>query len=208
MVYRCHDPTVPFCDEDTSLVLGNLLNGELVIDHDDAKNSSLPYQPNNSRNGAIMVLHTLNRPFVKNVKKILSMSIGGYFIVVSMFKIFSFQSLLQAVQNFGVLPPSLLVHFSIFIVLVELVGGIALVLDVFRKFFSRMLTGTVVLFTIAILINLIRGNFIDCGCYGSMVATSIGWWHVLHNIILCSLLYGIDILSKREAMPIVNQEIK
>ncbi len=145
---------------------------------------------------------------MKNLKKILSLGIGMYFVTVSVSKIFTFQLFLQTVYSFGVLPSSVILSFSICIILVELIGGVALILDVVPIFFSRMLFGTVILFTIAILINLIRGNLIDCGCYGTMVTTSISWWHVLHNVTLCSLLYGIETLNKRDAMPIRKQELE
>lgn len=140
----------------------------------------------------------------KNFKKILSIGIGTYFIAVGIFKIMSLQVFMESVQNFNILPAFLLIQFSIFIVLIELIGGIALVMDVFQKIFVRMLIGTVILFTIAIIINLIRGNFIDCGCYGSLVTASISWWHVLHNATLCYLLYGILALDKKDAMLIGN----
>ncbi|KAB2921258.1 MAG: hypothetical protein F9K22_14225 [Bacteroidetes bacterium] len=125
----------------------------------------------------------------RRLSKVVTTGIGVYFMSVAILKIVSFEEFVQAVKNYDLLPTAVLVHFSILIILIELIGGGALVLNICVTFVSRALAGTLIMFTIAVCFNLIRGTIVDCGCYGSAMSDAIGWRHVLQNVVLCILLF-------------------
>jgi len=115
---------------------------------------------------------------MKKIKKLLqSISYGNKFITIIRIILgflFIFSGIFKAVNpvdfgkvliQYGLLPEILIPYFAILIPFLELILGTLLVLG-FRiksvSFFSIIIMS---LFTIAILINLIRGESFDCGCF-------------------------------------------
>lgn len=140
----------------------------------------------------------LSDQWKRRLSKVVTTGIGVYFMSVAMLKIVSFEEFVQAVQNYDMIPPAVLVHFGFLVVLIELIGGGALVLNIFVKIFSNVLAGTLITFTAAVCITLIRGTVVDCGCYGSAMSDAIGWRHVVQNVVLCILLFRAGMMVRNK----------
>jgi hypothetical protein len=52
-------------------------------------------------------------------------------------------------------------------------------------------------FTAAVMINLIRGREIDCGCFGAGAARPITWATVGRNCVLIGMTIALNVLAKR-----------
>ncbi len=106
--------------------------------------------------------------------------LGGVFIYASIHKISNPGSFAETLYSYQLFP-SMFIHFmAIFVPWLEMVAGVFLVLGIFPKGSSFILSGMLVAFIIALTINLIRGLDIDCGCFdpqqaehGSMLGTII-----------------------------------
>lgn len=122
-------------------------------------------------------------------QRIIQFVVGLFFVVTCIFKIFSFPQFILDIQNFDILPINIILPFSILVILTELLSGIALLLNVYTKAFSILLICLLSMFTIAIIFNLLRGNIVNCGCFGNILFKGITWWKVFINVLLCYILF-------------------
>ncbi len=89
------------------------------------------------------------------------------------------------IQEYKILPPSLVKIFSRFDVLGELVIGTLFLLGLFHKTASALAILLLSIYSVAILVNLLRGNRnISCGCGGVVGNHKLSWWLVLRNLAL------------------------
>jgi len=90
--------------------------------------------------------------------------------------------------------PSLLVNLSAIIIpWIELITGILLLLGISVKENAAIITTLLIIFTLAIIISLIRGLNIDCGCFGTAFGEKIGLLKVTENILLiiCGVMLAV-----------------
>lgn len=106
--------------------------------------------------------------------------LGGVFIYASIHKIADPANFAETLYNYQLFP-TMFIHFlAIFVPWLEMVAGIFLIVGIFPKGSSFILSGMLVAFIIALSINLARGLDIDCGCFdpqqaehGSLLGTII-----------------------------------
>ena len=122
------------------------------------------------------------------VKNIVRIAVALFFISSGLLKIFSFSDFVLSVHRFNILPASITLPFSIFIVFTELISGTGLLLNVQGTMISYILVFLLTLFSVAIIINLFHNNIIDCGCFGGIAPIGITWWSVVRNLLICLLL--------------------
>jgi uncharacterized membrane protein YphA (DoxX/SURF4 family) len=87
----------------------------------------------------------------------------------------------QAVANYRVLPRSLVKYAARGLPAAELTCGVLLGIGLVPHAVSVALFLMVLAFTTAVVINLIRGRKIECGCLGLSVPKSISWGLVGRN---------------------------
>ena len=92
-------------------------------------------------------------------------ALGAIFIVAALPKIADPPSFAHMIYNYRLLPGSLINISALVMPWVELLAGLALVLGVWVRPARWLITAMLVTFIIAIAINLLRDNAIDCGCF-------------------------------------------
>lgn len=113
--------------------------------------------------------------------------LGGIFIYASLGKIFYPMDFVSSIKNFRILPEFLVSATGYTLPWLELIFGVLLVMNVFKKLSAAVLSGLLVVFIIAIGSTLLRGIDIDCGCFYRSVlqaseAKSNGFLLILRDI--------------------------
>ncbi len=98
------------------------------------------------------------------------LALGAIFIVAALPKIADPPSFAHMIYNYRLLPAGLINLSSLVMPWVELVCGLALVLGVWKRASLSIIGLMLVVFIVAISINLGRGNAIDCGCFNVSLA--------------------------------------
>ena len=92
-------------------------------------------------------------------------ALGVIFIVAALPKIVDPPSFAHMIYNYRILPGFLINISALVMPWVEVLAGLALILGVWVKPARWIITLLLLVFMIAITINLARGNAIDCGCF-------------------------------------------
>lgn len=96
------------------------------------------------------------------------------------------------VKKYKILPPKLARPFSILETTFETIVSILLILGMFIKVSSLLLFSLLFVYTIGIIVNLIRGNTdLSCGCGGVVRDHDLSWKQPLRNLVLGSLLLAL-----------------
>lgn len=98
------------------------------------------------------------------------LALGAIFIIAALPKIADPPSFAHMIYNYRLLPAGLINISSLVMPFVELVCGVVLILGVWRRPALAIIGLMLVVFIIAISINLARGNAIDCGCFNVSLA--------------------------------------
>lgn len=92
-------------------------------------------------------------------------ALGAIFVVAALPKIVDPPSFAHMIYNYRLVPGALLNLAALILPWFELLIGLALILGVWRRTAAAWCGALLVMFIIAISINLARGNAIDCGCF-------------------------------------------
>jgi uncharacterized membrane protein YphA (DoxX/SURF4 family) len=98
------------------------------------------------------------------------LALGAIFVIAALPKIADPPSFAHMIYNYRILPGPFINISSLVMPWVELLCGLALIIGVWRKPALAIITILLVVFIIAISINLGRGNAIDCGCFNVSLA--------------------------------------
>lgn len=115
-------------------------------------------------------------------------AIGAILLVGSITKLLDFEWFAGVLAKYRLAPRAANKLVAFLIVSVELVAGIALLPSRWLPWSAYSASATFFLFTLAISINLARGNFdIPCGCNGFWKKTKVGWHLIFRNVGLTGL---------------------
>jgi uncharacterized membrane protein YphA (DoxX/SURF4 family) len=138
-------------------------------------------------------------------------ALGVIFIVAALPKIADPPSFAHMIYNYRILPGGLVNLSAIVMPWLELLAGVALVLGVWVRPARIIVAGLLVVFMVAIGINLARNNAIDCGCFnvaaaGRTEAERIrDMWIVLVRdagmLVLCAQLWWAEKVQRRFTQP-------
>lgn len=92
-------------------------------------------------------------------------ALGAIFVVAAWPKIVDPPSFAHMIYNYRLLPGGLINVSALIMPWVELVAGLCLILGLWTRPARWLIAAMLVVFMIAIGINLVRGNAIDCGCF-------------------------------------------
>jgi hypothetical protein len=88
-------------------------------------------------------------------------------------------------MDYRLLPDALVSPLALVIPFVEAVVALALLLEDTRATAAAWAAGLIVLFSVAVWINLLRGRtHIDCGCFGGAFRQRISGWLLARNAVL------------------------
>jgi len=93
------------------------------------------------------------------------LALGVIFIVASLPKIADPPSFAHMIYNYKIVPWPLINAMALVMPWLELLCGVALILGIWKGPAGSILAAMLVVFIVAISINLIRGHAIDCGCF-------------------------------------------
>lgn len=94
-----------------------------------------------------------------------AIALGVFFVASSLPKIVDPPSFAHMMYNYRILPGALINLAALVLPWVELLSGLALILGFWKRGASSIIGTMLVVFIVAISINLARGNAIDCGCF-------------------------------------------
>jgi uncharacterized membrane protein YphA (DoxX/SURF4 family) len=105
---------------------------------------------------------------------LLRVYVGGVFIYASMYKINYPGEFAETIASYQLLPYWAINITALVMPWLELVSGALLILGVRTKSAAAVIGGMLILFSLAILVALLRGIPIGCGCFTS-VEDPLGW---------------------------------
>ena len=92
-------------------------------------------------------------------------ALGIFFVVAALPKLADPPAFAHMIYNYRILPGPLVNLAALVMPWAELLLGIALVLGIWRRTAALLVGALLALFIVAISVNLLRGNAIDCGCF-------------------------------------------
>ena len=98
--------------------------------------------------------------------------LGGVFIYASLDKITHPHAFARIISNYQLLPGILVTLPALVLPWLEMISGLFLVVGIFKRASALILSSLLLMFTVAISINLVRGITFDCGCFSSVTSAS------------------------------------
>ena len=137
-------------------------------------------------------------------------ALGAIFIAAALPKISDPPSFAHMIYNYRLLPGHLINISALAMPWVELLAGLALVLGVWVRPARWLIAAMLVTFIIAIAINLLRDNAIDCGCFDVSAANLTHeerirdmWLVILRDVgmlIMCAQLAFADRVAGSQSL--------
>lgn len=92
-------------------------------------------------------------------------ALGLFFVIAALPKIADPPSFAHMVYNYRLIPGSLVNAVALALPWFELLTGLALLLGLWRRTATIWIAALLIVFVVAISVNLARANAIDCGCF-------------------------------------------
>ena len=146
------------------------------------------------------MLQSLNNKYLLLLLRIV---LGIIFIYAAIEKISDPAAFSNSINNYKLLPLSLVNLFAITLPWIELSAGLLLLFGVNVKENSTIISAMLVVFFIAISISLARGLDIDCGCFGTSDGAKVSLIKLGENLVLIFIgflliKFGSDLFSLKE----------
>ena len=115
--------------------------------------------------------------------------IAFVFIYAGAEKISDPKSFSQAIYNYRLFPSEVINIFAITIPWIELISGIFLLFGICVRENSAIIGTLLFIFIVLILISMIRGLDINCGCFGK--GSPVGWKKIGENLLMLILCLNL-----------------
>jgi len=92
-------------------------------------------------------------------------ALGVFFVAAALPKIADPPSFAHMVYNYRIVPGALVNVMGLTMPWIEFLAGLALILGIWKATARTIVAALLVVFIVAISINLLRHNAIDCGCF-------------------------------------------
>ena len=126
---------------------------------------------------------------------ILRLYIGGLFIYASMYKINYTGEFAETIAGYQIVPYWAVNISAVVLPWVELISGVLLVAGIRARSSAVIIGLLLIMFAIAMFINLMRGAPISCGCFDA-IGTKISWWTLARDIIWVIMTIHIFLFDK------------
>ncbi len=92
--------------------------------------------------------------------------LAAFFVVAGLAKIADPPGFAHEIHNYGLVPGAFVNAMALVLPWLEVITGVALFLGIARRSAARILGILLIVFIVALSINLFRGKPVDCGCFG------------------------------------------
>ncbi len=120
--------------------------------------------------------------------RIVALIIGGIFIYAGVMKIFDPVGFANDIDNYKILPWPLTVRLAFYLPWLEILCGLAVILDLLYRGGLLILTMLISIFIIASVIAKARGLDITCGCFGHASKYLSFFGHLALDFVLLAVL--------------------
>jgi uncharacterized membrane protein YphA (DoxX/SURF4 family) len=121
------------------------------------------------------------------------------FVLASVAKLARRSEFADAVRNYRLVPRGASEYVSRTLPTVELLVGVFLFLGLEIRAVSALAALCLLVFIIAITVNLLRGRRIDCGCFGLVTESHLSWFSAGRNALLLSA--ALLVVSRPVSLP-------
>ena len=132
-------------------------------------------------------------------------ALGAIFLVAALPKIGDPPSFAHMIYNYRLVPGSVVNALALLMPWVEILAGLALILGVWRREAAIICGLLILVFLVAIGVNLARGHAVDCGCFDVHAAgktrdeqLSDMRWVLIRDVGVLVLVAQVLIASRRE----------
>lgn len=125
------------------------------------------------------------------------------FILSGIDKINDLAGFAQSIENYRILPIYAVNIFAIIIPWIEVVAGGLLLIGLYIRENSLIIGTLTVIFTIAVIIAVLKGLDIDCGCMGTHDGQKVGLIKMIENISLIIVAY-LSIKFPKQALTFIR----
>jgi putative oxidoreductase len=120
-------------------------------------------------------------------------ALGFLFLSASVPKLLAPAEFARAVRNYRLLPSRLNQPVATWLPRIELALAVALLLGVAAGITGAVAAATLIVFAVAVAVNLARGRRIDCGCFTTASPRRIGWGLVVGDVVLAGMAASIAV---------------
>lgn len=126
---------------------------------------------------------------------VLRLIVGGVFIYASLDKLMNQEEFSKAIYNYKFLPAVFINIFAIIIPYLELIAGLFLIIGIYKRGSSFIISFLLIIFIIALGQALARGLDINCACFSlETVNQKSDIWHVIFDSIGSRIIQDILLL--------------
>lgn len=111
--------------------------------------------------------------------------LGGVFVYAAWDKILHPDQFAQIVLNYKLMPDMAVNLLAIFLPWLEIIAGLFLILGIVPRESAGILAALLLVFIVAIAVNLARGLDFNCGCFSTSAdQKSASYWLIARDIVL------------------------
>ena len=124
--------------------------------------------------------------------------LGGVFIWAGIIKITNPLGFAQDIANYQIFPQSLSFFLALFLPWIEVICGVFVITGLFLRSSSAFLSCILAGFLVLIIVTLIRGINVECGCFGGL-GRQVDYKLLLTDSAL--LFFSLNIFLYRKSLP-------
>lgn len=113
--------------------------------------------------------------------------LSGLLLYAAIPKVMDLGAFAEQVDNYRMIPPTILPFFSAAVPSLEIVAAAALLTPWLARGAALASAGLFASFSIAMAQALLRGIDLDCGCFGADASSSVSWLTVIRSALLGAL---------------------
>jgi uncharacterized membrane protein YphA (DoxX/SURF4 family) len=121
---------------------------------------------------------------MKMPKVLIGWLFGSTYVFAGLSKALHFNEFCSTIFTFHLVPESFITSIAVIIVTVEIVFGIGLFFQIKPHICARVLCVLTIFFTVVIILAMVENIQTDCGCFGGLIESEIGWRSLVRNLIL------------------------
>jgi putative oxidoreductase len=114
----------------------------------------------------------------------LRLVVAAVFLAAAIPKVLDPVTFATDIDNYRMVPDALIGPMAVGFPLLETIVGLSLVTGVYARGGAIVASGLLAAFAIAMIQAIVRGIDLDCGCFGHVVETQVGWLTVTRNVVL------------------------